>query len=208
MRGGAGAAAYNRVMLHSLANGPLAQWGAQLSALVTPALAERLTLLINHVLTAEPAARERLQPHAGATLALSLENWPRLLPAPPQLAWRVTPAGLLQWQGAPEGGTAGPAGGAGSSLLVTVDAANPALLLAEAMGGKPPAVRIEGDAQLAGDVNWLIENLRWDVAADLERLFGPAAAAPLHQVGRMLAQGLSAALGRLAALGARVGGRS
>jgi hypothetical protein len=40
-------------------------------------------------------------------------------------------------------------------------------------GRRTPPVDIEGDAQLAGDVNWLMQNLRWDVAADLERLFPP-----------------------------------
>ena len=57
-------------------------------------------------------------------------------------------------------------------LAVQVDASNPALLLARMVGGEAPAVQIDGDAQLAGDVNWLLLNLRWDVAADLERL-GP-----------------------------------
>ena len=52
-----------------------------------------------------------------------------------------------------------------------------------ALGGTPPAVQIDGDAQLAGDMNWLLQNLRWDVAADLERLFGPAVAQQLHQPG-------------------------
>ena len=66
----------------------------------------------------------------------------------------------------------------------SVDAANPALLLARMLGGEPPPVQIDGDAQLAGDVNWLLQNLRWDVAADLERLFGPVVAQQLHQVGR------------------------
>ena len=35
-----------------------------------------------------------------ATLALQLAGWPRLLPPPPTLAFRVTPAGLLDWCGA------------------------------------------------------------------------------------------------------------
>ena len=48
--------------------------------------------------------------------------------------------------------------------------------MARALGGTPPPVQIDGDAQLAGDVNWLLLNLRWDVAADLERLFGPTPA--------------------------------
>lgn len=199
-------------MLHSLPTGPVsqlmaqfsAQASAQFSALVTPALAERLTLLLNHVLAAEPAATQRLAPHAGAVLALSLEQWPALLPTPPRLVWRITPAGLLQWS-ADEASTADTAG-APARLAVAVDAANPALLLADAMAGKTPAVRIDGDAQLAGEVAWLIDNLRWDVAADLERLFGPTVAGPLHQTGKALARGLSAALAQLAELGGRAAG--
>lgn len=169
-----------------------------LQAMLVPALAERLTLLINHVLASEAVATARLQPHRGATLQLTLENWPALLPAPPVLSWRVTPAGLLQWNGA-EG--LAPPDPASPSLQVRVDAANPAWLLARALAGEPPALRIEGDAVLAGDVNWLLQNLRWDVAADLERLFGPQVAGLLHPLGRMLSQGLRTALQGLASLG-------
>ena len=111
---------------------------------------------------------------------------PALLPAPPLLAWRVTPAGLLEWSGdvAPSP----------PDLTLDVDASNPALLLARTLGGETPQVQIEGDAQLAGDVNWLVQNLRWDVAADLERLFGPVVAQQLHRVGSAFAGGLRAAV--------------
>jgi ubiquinone biosynthesis protein UbiJ len=78
--------------------------------------------------------------------------------------------------------------------VVRVDAANPLLLMARAMAGDKPSVSIDGDAQLAGDVNWLLQNLRWDVAADLERLFGPAVAYPLQRLGSALARALRAAL--------------
>jgi ubiquinone biosynthesis protein UbiJ len=169
-----------------------------LQAMLAPALAERLTLLLNHVLASEAVATERLLPHRGATLQLTLERWPALLPPPPVLSWRITPAGLLQWNGA-EG--LAPAAEGGAQLHVTVDAANPALLVARALGGEPPALRIEGDAALAGEVNWLLQNLRWDVAADLERLFGPQVAGVLHPVGRMLGQGLRTALQGLSTLG-------
>lgn len=157
-----------------------------LQALLAPALAERLTLVINHVLGAEPAATERLRPHAGRTLSLTLEQWPALLPAPPALAWRITPAGLMEWCGAE--GVAAP------DLSLRVDASNPALAVARAVGGTPPSVQIDGDAQLAGEVNWLLQNLRWDVAADLERLFGPVAAEQLHRMGSGLAAGVRAAV--------------
>ena len=52
----------------------------------------------------------------------------------------------------------------------------------------------DGDAQLAGDVNWVLQNLRWGVAADMERLFGPTVAYPLHRLGSALARGLRSAL--------------
>ena len=176
-----GWAAYNRAMLHSL------------NALLAPALAERLTLILNHVLASEAVATDRLRPHSGAVMSLTLAGWPSLLPPPPVLAWRVTPAGLLEWCG-----TLGPAN---ADLAVSLDARNPALVLARALAGDAPAVQVDGNGQLAADVNWLLQNLRWDVAADLDRLFGPKLAQPLHQVGRMLAAGLRSALKGAATLG-------
>jgi len=168
--------------------------------LLAPPVLERLTLVLNHVLRAEPAAVARLRPHAGRTLSMRLANWPALLPAPPALAWRITPAGLLEWCGLEGAGAgAGASPGAAPELRIEVDAANPAALFARALAGERPAVQVEGDAALAADVGWLLQNLRWDVAADLERFFGPVAAHQLHQAGRALARGLRAALGTLAA---------
>jgi ubiquinone biosynthesis accessory factor UbiJ len=158
-----------------------------LQAMMAPALAERMTLVINHVLSGEPVAKERLRPHVGRSLALRVSQWPALLPAPPVLAWRITPAGLLEWCGA-EGALA-------PDLAVQLDAANPALLVAKALAGEMPAVQIEGNAQLAGDVNWLLQNLRWDVAADLDRVFGPTLAQPLHMMGSALAAAVRKAMG-------------
>jgi ubiquinone biosynthesis protein UbiJ len=119
-----------------------------------------------------------------------------LLPPPPVLAWRVTPAGLLEW--------CGQEGAPIADLSVHLDASNPALLMARALAGQAPAIQIDGDAQLAGDVNWLLHNLRWDVAADLERLFGPVAAEQLHRIGSTLATGLRTALKAAAGLGERL----
>lgn len=166
---------YNQAMLHSL------------NALLAPALMERLVLVVNHVLNAEPAALARLSPHAQRVIRLQLQGWPTLLPAPPALAFRVTPAGLLEWAG---GGDSPDS----ADLNVRVDAGNPLRLMARAMAGDKPAVDIDGDAQLAGDVNWLLQNLRWDVAADLDRLFGPSVAYPMQRLGSALARGLRSAL--------------
>ncbi len=183
-------------MLHSLQT--------QLETLVTPALAERLTLLFNHVLASEPAATQRLLPHAGRQLQLELQNWPALLPKPPVLSWRVTPAGLLEWSGAVAAAAPSEASATAPELAIRLDASNPAALLARGLLGQVPPVQVEGDAQLAGDVNWLIQNVRWDVAADLERLFGPALAQPLQQAGAAVAEGLRKAVAGAQGLGERL----
>jgi ubiquinone biosynthesis protein UbiJ len=168
-----------------------------LPTLLAPPVLERLTLVLNHVLGAEAVAQERMRAHQGRLLVLQLGAWPALLPPPPPLAWRVTPAGLLEWAGLEPG--------PGGDLTMSLDAANPAALLARALLGERPPVQIDGDAQLAADVGWLLQNLRWDVAADLERLFPRPLAQQLHQLGRALARGLRGALDAGAPLAARFG---
>jgi ubiquinone biosynthesis protein UbiJ len=153
-----------------------------LQALVAPATMERFTLLINHLLASEPAAGERLKRHAGRCIGLHLERWPALLPAPPALVFQVTPAGLLEWQGLQPAGD--------PDLRVTIDASNPALLGWQWLSGQRPTMAIEGDAALASDVHWLADNLRWDIADDLERLFGPAVAHELSRLGALIADAL------------------
>jgi len=153
-----------------------------LQSLLAPPVLERLTLVVNHVIGAEPAAVERLRAYAGHQLALELDRWPTLLPPAPPLAWTITPAGLLEWCGlAPP---------AQARLQVHVDARNPAQLLAGALLGERPTVRIDGDAHLAAEVGWLLQNLRWDVEADLERMFGPVVAHQVARLGSSLAAGL------------------
>jgi ubiquinone biosynthesis protein UbiJ len=157
-----------------------------LQSLLAPPVLERLTLVVNHVIGGEAHARDKLRAHAGHTLALQLDGWPALLPPLPTLAWRITPAGLLEWCGLEPREQA--------ELQVHLDASNPALLLASMLLGDRPAVRIDGDARLAADIGWLLQNLRWDVAADLERLFGRTAAQQLHRLGRSLAGALRSGL--------------
>lgn len=155
---------------------------SNVQGLLVPAVVERLVLVINHVLSAEAAAMARLAPHSGRSIALEMQQWPSLLPAPPTLKLRVTPAGLLEWGGLADNTPA--------DLAVRIDAANPALLFARALAGEPPRLDIAGDATLATDIQWLVDNLRWDVEADLDRLFGPVVARQLGQLGSALARGL------------------
>jgi ubiquinone biosynthesis accessory factor UbiJ len=163
--------------------------------LLAPAAMARTTLVLNHVLSSEPVATERLRAHAGRRIELQPQAWPTLLPPLPRLSFSVTPAGLLDWDGQ--------AAAAPADLTLRFDAGNPALLAARALAGETPQVEIDGDAQLAGDVNWLLLNLRWDVEADLERVLGPVAAHQLARLGGALARGVKAAAQAAAALAAR-----
>jgi len=150
-----------------------------LQALSVSAVLERLVLVLNHVLAAEPAAMAKLAPHHGRVIAFEVRHWPALLPVPPRVQLRVTPPGLMEWCGLDD---AAP----DADLQVQVDAAQPAALFVQALAGEPPALQIAGDAALATDIQWLADHLRWDVEADLERLAGPVVAGQLARLGRAL----------------------
>ncbi|MGH8798567.1 MAG: hypothetical protein ACREXI_16020, partial [Caldimonas sp.] len=68
-----------------------------LQSLVENAVMGRATLLVNHVVSAEPVAMERLRMHRGSTLQVEFGGWPALLPQLPTYAFRITPAGLVEW---------------------------------------------------------------------------------------------------------------
>lgn len=165
---------------------------------LSSAAVERATLFVNHVLSAEPVACERLKAHAGRVLDLQLRGWPSLLPACPPLRFEVTPAGLLDWLGEQPGVEA--------SLVIGIDASNPAALAARAVAGQRPDVDLQGDAALAADVNWLIDNVRWDVRDDLQRLVGPAAAEQIGRVGSAVTRGVHEVLRRVSTQAARRAG--
>ena len=163
-----------------------------LNSLLGSAAIERATLLANHVLASEPIATERLRAHAGRCIQLQFDGWPGLLPALPSTAFRVTPAGMIEWCG-DETPTA-------PDLRVTVDASNPALALAQALAGTRPKVDVAGDAAFATDLNWLFDNLRWEAQDDLARVVGQAPAREIARVGAGIAAGLREAVRTLSGL--------
>ena len=149
--------------------------------LLLPAATDRFILLANHVLQSASAATERLKPHAGRVLRIEVDNWRVPLPPPPPLALRITPAGLFE--AAAAAGTVEPA----ADLRLRVDAGHPLEAARRVATGELPPLQIEGDVALASDMNWVVANVRWDIAADIERVFGPLVAGGLSQVGDKLA---------------------
>jgi ubiquinone biosynthesis protein UbiJ len=123
----------------------------------------RLVLMLNHVLQQEPEAQARLKRQTG-----------RLVEA----HWRVfsvrlqaTPAGLLEL-GSPA---------AVPDLTLTLTEESPWSLAQSALRGDKPAVRIAGDVQLAAEVQWLVDHVRWDLEEDLSKVVGDA---PAHAMGQ------------------------
>lgn len=161
-----------------------------LAPLLTPVLQDRLVLLINHVVSREPIAAQRLRPLAGRGLVVHLAQWPKLLPAAPDLILVVTPAGLF------ERVEEAPAGAGG--LRIEIDASNPAKLALGALSGEAPRVSVQGDAAFAGEMHWLMDNLRWDIEDDLAGIVGQLPARQLAQFGRALRRTLSGMAQRFA----------
>lgn len=164
-----------------------------LQALFTPAVLDRVVLCANHVLSRDGVAPQRLQAYAGRSLRVQLEGWPEFLPPWPPLALRITPAGLFERAEEP----AAPSGREGASdafapdLQLWLDATQPLALARRLAAGEGPSVRVEGNAQLASEVNWLVTHVRWDAAADLERLIGPGAAQALAGLGAAVVAALA-----------------
>ena len=166
-----------------------------LNLLLGQAVVERLTLLVNHVLSSEPVATQRMRAHAGRVIGLQFEGWPAPLPPLPATAFRVTKAGLLEWCGAEVP--------AEPDLRVSIDASNPALSMAQVLGGTHPQVDVAGDAAFATDLNWLFDNLRWDVQDDLARVVGQAPAREIARVAGGIAAGMREAAKAVSGLVAR-----
>lgn len=135
-------------------------------------LHNRLVLLLNHVLMQEPVAMERLKRQCGKTVQV---QWGRFT-----LGLQPTAAGLLALAdvaGQPD-------------LRLQLADTSPLALAQTVLAGGKPQVDIQGDVQLAADVAWLVDNVRWDAEEDLARLLGDATAHTLVQGVRTLAQAL------------------
>jgi ubiquinone biosynthesis protein UbiJ len=76
-------------------------------------------------------------------------------------------------------------------LRIEIDASNPAKLALGALTGEQPTVSVQGDAAFAGEMHWLMDNLRWDIEDDLAGIVGPLPARQLAQFGRTLRRSLS-----------------
>ena len=135
---------------------------------------------LNHLLSQQPLAAERLRPFAGKSVEIRC-------PPLPDLQVTILESGLLERS--PEGAT--------STLLVKLKPGALPLLLARDEGARGQ-IEIDGPADLAGAVDALVRGLAWDFEEDLSRVFGDVVAHRLASGGRAFAAWQREALTRLA----------
>ena len=132
----------------------------------------RIVLLLNHILLQEKEATSRLARQNGRVVLIQWRSF--------NLKLMATPAGLLDRAAAE----------AKPDLVLALTQESPLALAQGALRGDRPTVRIEGDVQLAAEVNWLVDCVRWDIEEDLSRVIGDAPAHTLGQVARSMAKAL------------------
>ncbi|HUX26246.1 MAG TPA: hypothetical protein VMV87_16720 [Burkholderiales bacterium] len=124
---------------------------------------------LNHLLSAEAWARDKLKPYAGQCVEF------RSAPLP-ALRLDILDSGLV----------GGAAQDAVPSLIVTIGpSALPASLRGE--DALMREIGIEGNADLASTVQYLFRHLRWDLAEDLSKVFGDVFAQRMVTEGRRFA---------------------
>jgi ubiquinone biosynthesis accessory factor UbiJ len=133
---------------------------------------QRLVLFLNHVLLQEKQAQERLFRQKGRVVRV---KWGLFA-----IDLIVTPAGLVDR--APDS--------ANPDLVLSIAVESIFTAVQSVLAGQAPPVKVEGDVQLAAEIAWLAENLRWDAEEDLSRLIGDAPAHTLATAGRRLASGI------------------
>lgn len=150
----------------------------------------RMVLLLNHVLMQEPQAMERLVRQKNRVVRMQWRDMSFVV--------SVTPAGLLDVA----------ALDAPTDLSLVITEESPLAIAQSLMAGDKPAVRIEGDVQLAADVSWLIDHVRWDLEEDLARMVGDAPAHGLMQAASAMAHGVRQFAGQAATQRDAAGGSS
>ncbi len=157
--------------------------GLQPPEWVTDEVQRRIILLLNHILLQEKEATDRLARQRGRVVLMQWRLFAMKLVA--------TPAGLLDLA-APD---------VKPDLVLSLTEESPFALAQAALRGDKPPVRIEGDVQLAAEVNWLVDHVRWDMEEDLSRVIGDVPAHTLGQAARSMALALREFLGKVAASG-------
>lgn len=128
---------------------------------------------LDHLLGQSAWARERLKPYAGRHARFSIGGG--------QLGLTVTADGGFALDAVGAAADAAPADTATQAapapdVVITLPADTPLLLLQGGLARVMQVVRVEGNAEFATELAFVLKNLRWDYEEDLSRVVGDIAA--------------------------------
>lgn len=135
---------------------------------------------LNHVLAGNDWALERLRPYAGRLVRFDI--------APLQLTLRLDEAGFFAVSPASDT----------FDVVITLPANTPLLLL-QGIEAVMAAAHVEGNAEFATTLSFVLRSLRWDAEEDLSRLIGDIPARRVVQAGEALFAGQKQAAANLKA---------
>ncbi len=178
------------------------------SAAARDATLDRWTLMCNHVLRSEPLATGRLAAHAGEVIVLTLPSLSAVLPLPEwlrtrtdgasepksdEVCWLISKAGLLDRVSEPGAGSM--AGGTASAVgaRIKVQGASPLAAARALATGDTGVIDVQGDSDhtaLVSDLRWVLDNVRWDMAADVGRVVPAPLQGAAVQAAGLLTRGL------------------
>jgi ubiquinone biosynthesis protein UbiJ len=162
----------------------LAKVQAQTPIWMRERLHDRILWVVNRLLSPNQEARQRLARQSGRVVHWRWEDL--------NFSWRANASGLLEavaLDGSmPEA--------ASPDLTITIQESGPFSFIQRWLGGQMPAIHIQGNVQLAAEINWLFEYVRWDIEEDLSRLVGDAPAHTLLACVKRVSQPVKQALER------------
>jgi ubiquinone biosynthesis accessory factor UbiJ len=140
----------------------------------------KLVLCINHVLLQEAAAQDRLRHQQGKVIRMTWDAFHCTL--------KITPAGLFEVSNTLDSST--------PDLVIAIESASALDLVKTLAQGQKPKLSIHGDVQLAAEVAWMKDHVRWDAAEDLSKLMGDVASHGLMQGVERVSQGVQSLLNK------------
>ncbi len=146
---------------------PLPKWFGAMPSIWQNAILHNLTLAVNHVLQQEPQAIARLSRAKNKTVQLQIQSESS---TDCTVCWCITPAGLLEYIAANKDNQRHVS--CKFDLCVSIKNPSPETVLQMHMTQQKPEIKVEGDVQLAAEINWLFQHVRWDIEEDLSRLLG------------------------------------
>lgn len=122
--------------------------------MLTSPLSSAAVAVLNHLLDPAPWARERLTGYAGSNVCLRAGS--------NEILFCITETGQVSSAG----------DGLEPAVTITIPLQSLPGMLSSGSKALPANVRVEGSAELADAVGFVLRNLQWDVEEDLSRVIG------------------------------------